>query len=410
MIVEIKMPRMGQSMEQGSVVEWLIKVGDMVEKSDPIAEIETDKAIITFESLTAGKVEKLLVNPGEVVPVGTTLVIIEDGKAGTVKKQEQSHESFDEKSNVTLQQKEAPSVFVDPNKAETQNPQRVIASPLAKRIAQERGIDLRNINGSGPRGMISTEDVEDYLSKLKDLKSYDMQRKVNNIPLNKIKRITAERMTGSKQTIPHFYISMDVDMGEAIRLRESFNKQGVEVTINDLIIKATALSLMVFPNLNAQFKNDTIAQRNEVDIAMAVSIDEGLITPVIKNCERLSIYEIANKTKGMIERARNGKLYSEEVEAGTFTISNLGMFGVKNFLAIINPPHAAILAVGNIQNVPTFDSNNYVVSAALMNVTLSADHRVTDGVEVAKFLQKLKEVLEDGYALLKEDLTITKNY
>lgn len=203
---------------------------------------------------------------------------------------------------------------------------------------------------------------------------------------------------------------MDVDMGEAIRLRESFNKQGVEVTINDLIIKATALSLMVFPNLNAQFKNDTIAQRNEVDIAMAVSIDEGLITPVIKNCERLSIYEIANKTKGMIERARNGKLYSEEVEAGTFTISNLGMFGVKNFLAIINPPHAAILAVGNIQNVPTFDSNNYVVSAALMNVTLSADHRVTDGVEVAKFLQKLKEVLEDGYALLKEDLTITKNY
>jgi len=277
----------------------------------------------------------------------------------------------------------------------------VNASPLAKRLAKEIGVDLFKIKGTGSGGMISKDDVLMFANQpsMGSIASAELKTE-KSVPLTKMKLVTAERLTHSKQSIPHFYVTIDVDLESALKLRESLKRNGTEVTINDLIIRGTVLALQEFPNLNATFSDNHIIQHPNVDIAIAVSINDGLITPVLKGCDQLSLIELSKKTKAMVDRARSGALSGEDIDVGTFTISNLGMFGVKEFTAIINPPQVAILAIGRVQQLPVFDSNGNLKSAQIVNLTISADHRATDGVEAAKFLQRVKALLEDGFALL----------
>jgi len=401
MLVEIQMPRMGQSMEEGTVIKWLVKEGDPIKKGDPLAEIETDKAVITFESSTDGTIKELVVNEGVVVPVGTTLSLIEDGKEGATKVTDTSTLKNVEKKEKSNNESVTPADSSTFNNNLPSKTSRANASPLAKRLAHEMGVDLLKVIGSRPGGMISKEDVlrfADQISKVPFASAETETKK--NIPLTKMKLVIAERLTQSKQSIPHFYVTIDVDLESALKLRESLKRNGTEVTINDLIIRGAVLALQEFQNLNSTFYENQVIQHSHVDMAIAVSVNEGLITPVIKGCDQFSLVELAQKTKAMVDRARSGALSGEDIDVGTFTISNLGMFGVKEFTAIINPPQVAILAIGRVQQLPVFDSNGNLKSAQIVNLTISADHRATDGVEAAKFLQRVKVLLEDGFALL----------
>ena len=278
---------------------------------------------------------------------------------------------------------------------------RVNASPVAKRLADELGLDLKKITGTGEGGKITKEDVNEFQNKIKQdqVPRYSTENEPVILPLSKVKRKTAERMTESKETIPHFYVSIDFDLGHALALRESLNNRGEDISINDLIIRGTVITLQNYPNLNAIFLDNKIHQYSHVNIAVAVSTENSLITPVIRNCEQLSLIELAQATKALVARTRSGALTVEDLEIGTFTISNLGMYGIKEFAAIINPPQVAILAVGMLRKLPIFDDLNNVIASQRITVTLSADHRAVDGVEVSKFLRDLKNIMEDGFQL-----------
>jgi pyruvate dehydrogenase E2 component (dihydrolipoamide acetyltransferase) len=274
------------------------------------------------------------------------------------------------------------------------------ASPVAKRLAEEHGIDLTQVTGTGPDGRIGKADVEAWLEAQREHVPTPEAVGVKRVPLSKIRQTTGRLMTESKATAPHFYVSMDIEMGQALALRDWLKARGQEVSINDLILKATALALTQYPSLNATFAGDEIHVHPHINLAVAVTLDEGLITPVIHNCERLSLTEMAAATKQVVERARAGHLRPDDLEGGTFTVSNLGMFGVRHFEAIVNPPQAAILTAGVVRRVPVFDSHDRVVPTQLLTATVAADHRVTDGAEVAKFLQELQGVLEGGFTLM----------
>ncbi len=283
-----------------------------------------------------------------------------------------------------------------------ERPERINASPVAKRLAAEHSIDLIQVKGTGPAGRIVKKDIEAWLEARQLSAQTPVERGVvTRVPLTKIKQAIARRMTESKKTAPHFYVSMDIEMSRALALRDSLNKaREQEVSINALILRATTLALLQYPDLNATFAVDELELHPNINLALAVAFDEGLITPVIHHCESLSLADLALATKGVIERARARRLRPEDLEGGTFTVSNLGMFGVKNFEAILNPPQAAILAVGSVRRVPVFDAHDRVVPAQLLTATVSADHRVTDGAEVARFLQELKGILENGFELI----------
>jgi pyruvate dehydrogenase E2 component (dihydrolipoamide acetyltransferase) len=402
MLIEVQMPRMGQSMEEGKIVEWLVKVGDKVKRGDPIAELETDKAVITFEAMNNGTIEKINVANDETVPVGTVLALIEDGKPGT----DDSTQLKEEKPVEPKPPELTPSISVKSTEmvsdvGKTSSDVRVKASPVAKRLAQELGVDLSLVKGSGPGGLISKEDVRDFKTSSSSIAEVKETRvPATAVPMTKMKKVTAERMAQSKSTIPHFYISMDINVRNSLELRQSLNKQGKEISVNDLIVKAVVIALKDFPNLNSTFSDNQIIQHPTVDMAIAVTVDDGLITPVLKDCGPLSLIEISERTKDLVNRARTGNFKPEDLEAGTFTISNLGMYDVKGFSAIVNPPQVAILAVGKVQKTPIFDPENNITSADLLTVTVSADHRATDGVEVAKFMKRIKEALEEGFTLL----------
>lgn len=427
------MPRMGQSMEEGSVVKWLVDEGDAIKKGDPVAEIETDKSVITLESTTEGTMEQIIASVGEVIPVGQPIAYLEDGKKGGKPAAFVSSDVPEEQSSKRLKASPAARKYAEEEKvdlkevvavtqgdfitksdvdefirrskriAATQSEtQRVNASPLAKRLAAELGVDLKEINGTGAGGMISKEDVTRYAAqpKQKQVPQGSSHNQPSISPLSKVRKKTAEIMAQSKQRIPHFYVSMDVNMGPALGLRQSLINRGEDISINDLIVRGTTIALEKYPNLNAIFSENEVRQFPHIDMAVAISNGDALITPVIKNCERLSLVELSKATKALIARTRSGSLTAEDLATGTFTVSNLGMYGIKEFSAIINPPQVAILAVGSVQKVPVFDNENRIVAAQVVRVSLSADHRVTDGAEVAGFLRDLKLILEDGFQLI----------
>ena len=435
----VVMPQMGYDMDAGTLLRWLKQEGEAIGRGEPIAEIETDKVNLEIESFEGGIVHKHLVNEGETVPVGQPIAII--GEPGEVI-DEPSKPAPTEAAPAQASQPAAPAATNGVGNSTTLDGtadqvferapgERVRASPLVKRLAAEHGIDLRAIRGTGPGGRIVKADILPHVGRpsiapvppLATPQAPTVERAapaaqiapapaptVTTVPpvpgetreLSRIRKTIARRMSESFQQAPHFYITMPVDMGKALRLRQEINEQveaAQKVSINDLIIKAAALALRKFPMLNASFAGENIQIHPRIDISIAVALDEGLISPFIPDTDHKPLGEIAAASKDLIERARNGGLKPEEYQGGTFTISNLGMYGVESFSAIINPPQVAILAVGGVKKEPVYQDGEFVATD-IMRVTISADHRVTDGAEAAQFLAELKHLLESPMLLV----------
>jgi pyruvate dehydrogenase E2 component (dihydrolipoamide acetyltransferase) len=490
------MPKMGDGMEEGTLLRWLKSVGEEIEVGDPIAEIETDKVSLEIEATEAGTLTQTMVGEGETVPIGTAIALIGEEAAG--------------EASLPPQPEAAPAAVATPGNAETtmvdpaveratagnegaeassapirgttadvgaatrptggsngaadghattqaQEPQRgpgerLRASPLVKRLAAEHGLDLTGIAGTGPGGRIVKDDVMPYVNGTAQLPARAAEpaatpaaspeeqpdggtaqpvaappqgqtapRPAAQAPapgcgrlerggrpagvakeMSRIRRTTGRRMTESKQAIPHFYVVSEVDMGAAAAFREQVNAQVVDdatkISFNDMIVKAAALALREYPNLNTTLEGDTLFTHENIDVNVAVAIEGGLIAPFVADADTKSLGAIARTTKDIIGRARKGGLEPAEFQGGTFTVSNLGMYDVEEFVAIINPPQAAILAIGSIAETPVVKDGELAIGKR-MKITLSADHRVTDGAEVAQFLMRVKASLENPVVL-----------
>ncbi|TGM62528.1 pyruvate dehydrogenase complex dihydrolipoamide acetyltransferase [Leptospira meyeri] len=430
-----EMTQLSPTMEEGTIVKWLKKEGDSVSPGDIIAEVETDKAVMEMEAFETGVILKILHTEGAKLKVGQALAVI--GKPGEdvsslladLPKQTPSQTKVDTpQANKAETQTTKPSVS-EPTATATaaqptetkQIPQakentanttvsvnrgglRILASPLAKSIAIEQGIDLHTVIGTGPEGRITKKDVLDTLNQgsgVSHFASKAATRADEVVTLNGMRKTIAKRLTESKQNLPHFYLNVDVNAKamESFRLELSeFQKHldqelQVKVSLNDIIVKATAAALKFHPKVNASFQGDSILQFGRVDVGIAVSLDGGLLTPVIRNADGKSILEISREVKELAKRARERKLKPEEFSNGTFTISNLGMYGISRFTAIINEPESGILAVGSVEDKPVVE-NGAVVAGRVLSLTLSCDHRVIDGAVGAEFLRTLKSLLE----------------
>jgi pyruvate dehydrogenase E2 component (dihydrolipoamide acetyltransferase) len=372
MTTEVIMPKLGMTMQEGTIVRWLKKEGEWVEKGEPILEIETDKVVMEVEASASGILAGISVGPGEVIPVTQTIAYI--------------CAPGEEPSPIAerLARVETPVIERPPSLAERALPPRQVkvrASPAARRLARERGVDLSQVKGTGPEGRTTEADVEAFALE-KPLPPHVGEV----IPLSGVRRIIAERMQRSAREAPHIVLTMEVDMSQAERARSG-------CSFTALIVQAVAQALRQHPFVNASLQGDEIVLYDEINVGVAVATAEGLIVPVVKAADARGLREIDAEIEGLAKRAREGKLTLEEVTGGTFTISNLGMFGVEDFHAIINPPQAAILAVGAIADRPMVVNGQIVVRLS-MKITLSADHRVLDGVAAAEFLRDVKADLE----------------
>jgi len=423
MPIEILMPALSPTMEEGTLAKWLVKEGDTVASGDLLAEIETDKATMEFEAVDEGIVGKLLVADGtEGVKVNTAIaVLLEDGEAAA-----------DIKTTPVAAPKAAPTA--EPGPRETPAPTkattapasgapRIFASPLARRIAADKGLDLAAVAGSGPHGRIVKADVSGVVATASAaastqapapqlatgpvtdvvLKTY-ADREYQEIALDGMRRIIAARLTEAKQTIPHFYLRRDIQLDALLEFRAQINKQlearGVKLSVNDFIIKACALALQQVPAANAVWAGDRILQLKPSDVAVAVAIEGGLFTPVLRDADTKSLSELSTQMKDLAARARDRKLAPHEYQGGSFAISNLGMMAIDNFDAVINPPHGAILAVGAGTKKPIVGEDGELGVATVMSVTLSVDHRVIDGALGAELLAAIKDNLENPIAML----------
>jgi pyruvate dehydrogenase E2 component (dihydrolipoamide acetyltransferase) len=449
------MPKMGDAMEEGTLLRWLKQVGDEVNAGDPLAEIETDKVSLEIEAAESGVLTRTFVEEGATVPIGTPIAAIgEDGEVAADGPAAEpaaeaaagpAAEPVPAPAAAAVEGKSAPApaaasganglaaAVPTPAVSATQAApsaagERLRASPLVKRLAAEHGIDLARVSGTGPGGRIVRDDIAALLTgapaapaaapaaepvvpapvpapaptpaAIPTALRYDLPARPAGTPheQSKIRRTTGRRMAESMRTAPHFYVTAEVDMAAAAALREQINAQAADdqskVTFNDLVVKATALALREFPNLNASLENDLLTEHPNIDINVAVAIEDGLIAPFIPDADQKGLITIARMAKDLIGRARKGGLLPDEYQGGTFTVSNLGMYDVEEFIAIINPPQAAILAIASIKDVPVVQDGE-IVPGKRMNITLSADHRVTDGAEVARFLQVVKRYLEN---------------
>ena len=380
------MPKMGYDMTEGKILRWRKKEGDEVKRGEVIAEIETGKVDIEVEAFSSGILRKILAKEGEVAPVGQVIALIAPpGEA--------------------VPEVKAP--------AAVEAVERILASPLAKRLAEEQGVDLRLVKGTGPGGRITKEDVEAYLKVREAVPTIPKPEVVappveippeveyEERPLSRMRQTIARRMAESKRTVPHFELTVDIDMAEALKLRQALNEvlEGAKITVTDLVVKAAAIALRKHPELNASYAGDKVRLYKRINIGIAVAIEEGLVTPVVTDCDTKPLPEIAREAHEKAERARAGRLKPEDVVQGTFTVSNLGMFEVEQFTAIINPPEAAILAVGSLEKRPVVKEDQIVISDR-MKVTLGIDHRVVDGAQAARFLQTFKQLMEQPLQLL----------
>ena len=408
MATKMLMPKLSDTMDEGVILKWRKKEGESIKQGDILADIQSDKADMEQEAYDSGVILKLFAKEGEGVKVGAPLVII--GKAGedisslladaapAPAAAKQDHVSAVSSPTVAPA---SPTVPVPSAPVFVGSDARIKVSPLAKKIAQENNIDLRSLTGSGPQGRIVRADVQSMVGK-----SSSMPRKVliplqtKEIPLSMMRKTIAKRLLESKTTIPHFYLTVEMNMKRTIDFRASLNEiTGTKISYNDIVMKAVALALRENPKANSSFMGDKIIQHGRVDICVAVAVDEGLITPVIRNTDQKTLTEISSETKELAKRAREGKLKPEEFTNGTFTVSNLGMYDVENFAAIINPPEGAILAVGSIVEKPVVE-NGQIVVGHTMKVTMSCDHRVVDGAIGAQFLQSFKRIMENPLSLV----------
>ncbi|MBP0480984.1 pyruvate dehydrogenase complex dihydrolipoamide acetyltransferase [Sagittula salina] len=433
MPIEIQMPALSPTMEEGTLAKWLVKEGDAVASGDVLAEIETDKATMEFEAVDEGVIVKITVAEGTAdVKVGTVIaVLLEEGESpsdqepvsgtpeGAVPKSEAA-------ATPSVAPPPAPAAAVS-SAADRTNGGRVFASPLARRIAAQKGIELAQIKGSGPRGRIVKADVEAAkpsgapgeakavtapAAATPAIKPVDagavaalyQGRDYVEVPLDGMRRTIAARLAEAKQTIPHFYLRRDIRLDALMAFRAQLNAQlearGVKLSVNDFIIKACALALQQVPKANAVWAGDRILQLTPSDVAVAVAIEGGLFTPVLKDAQVKTLSALSSEMKDLAARAKERKLAPHEYQGGSFAISNLGMFGIENFDAVINPPHGAILAVGAGVKKPVVAEDGAVEVATVMSVTLSVDHRVIDGALGAQLLTAIKENLETPLAML----------
>ncbi len=395
----IPMPKLGFDMAEGTLVRKAKQEGEAVAKGDILADIETDKTTIEVESYAGGIVKAWLIDVGKPVPIGTPMVVI--AAPG---------EEVDVAALRAAQPASAPAPTA-PVGASSPAPAAPTAesgalriSPIARRMADERGIDPRQIKGTGPEGRITKKDIETFAAPSAAAVSpmVALSREDTTVPLTKLRSAISRRMTESKTSVPHFYITSDVDMDAAMTLRAQLNAllgDAGKLSVNDFIVKAVALTLREFPNLNAALKGDSVVRHGHVNVGLAVAVPGGLMTVVVKDADVKSLAQIAADSKAMVARARDGKIKPEDVDGSTFTVSNLGMYEVDSFTAIINPPEAAILAVGSVMKVPVV-KNDALAVGRRMKATISADHRVTDGAEAAQFMQAFKKKLEEPLRLV----------
>ncbi len=396
MPTNVIMPALGVAQEKGTLINWLKAEGQTVTKGEPLMEVETDKATVEIEAAASGVLINVTAAAGDEVPVGHTIaLILAPGETIPEPATAPASASIKEISP----QASAESKLED--RAETRKPtpripgSRILASPAARRIAREEGIDLGALNGSGPEGSVLIADVRRAKEK-QTPEPAAAQRVSRLVPLSPMRRIVGERMTQSKQSAPHFYISMDIDMTAIVGMRNRWKQRGERTlpSINDFVLSACALTLKDFPILNARFTQEGIEFLPEINIGMAVALEEGLVVPVIRNADRLSLGDMAQQSRQLSDKAQHKKLLPFDYEGGTFTVSNLGMLGVDNFVAIINPPQCAILAVGRVAPRAVADEVGIAVRS-IMTATLSADHRVADGAIAARFLAEFKRRMEN---------------
>ena len=422
MAIALTMPALSPTMETGTLAKWLVKEGDEVESGTILAEIETDKATMEFESIDDGVVGKIVVAEGaENVAVGELIaVLLEDGEdASTVDSvsaavsapaaapaAEPAPEAEPAAPAPAATPTPAPAAAAPQAAAPVASGERVFASPLARRIAEQSGYDISQIPGSGPRGRVIKRDVESYKpaatsSASAGAISMDGDTPYEDVKLSNMRKTIAKRLTESKQTVPHFYITVDVELDNLLAARKQLNalSDDYKISVNDFVIKACAAGLMKVPAANVQYKGDTMRQFKRADISVAVAIDGGLITPVLRGADLKGLRQISDETKDLAIRAQEGKLAPEEYAGGTFSISNMGMMGVKSFDAVINPPQAAILAVGAGEQRPVVKNGELTV-ATVMSVTLSCDHRAIDGAVGAEYMAAVKMFLEQPSAML----------
>jgi pyruvate dehydrogenase E2 component (dihydrolipoamide acetyltransferase) len=400
MATEIKLPRLGQGMESGTIVKWLKSEGEPVEKGEPLYELDTDKVTQEVEADASGVLLRIAIAEGE-VEVGKTIAVI--GEQGEEVPDEAVASDGDEEPKAEART-EAPVQAVQARDGQTREGGRIKASPLARRIARERGIELSSLQGTGPEGRIVAEDVERAAAAPAPAAAPALAAappaEAEVVPLTSLRRTVARRMTEAWQA-PAFQISMSADMTRALEIRARLVERGDDPkpTISDLLTKVSAAALMRYREVNAHFEGDAVRLLPSADIGIAVATERGLVVPVIRGCERLTIPEIAAARADLVGRARSGKLQQADLEGGSFTISNLGMFGVEQFVAVLNPPQAAILAVGAVAETPVA-VDGAVEVRPLMTMTLTCDHRSIDGATAADFLRTVKTFLEEpGLAL-----------
>ncbi|MBV7378348.1 pyruvate dehydrogenase complex dihydrolipoamide acetyltransferase [Maritimibacter dapengensis] len=444
MPTEILMPALSPTMEEGTLAKWLVKEGDEVSSGDLLAEIETDKATMEFEAVDEGVIGKILIEGGtEGVKVNTPIaVLLEEGEsaddidtgAASGSDKSSSAKSDNDASKEAAKGDNggsptpADSGSSGPVPAQTDDKgARIFASPLARRIAADKGLDLSQINGSGPKGRIVKADVVDAKPSDKPAKSdapakadapaaapagpstdavvkmYE-GREYDEVKLDGMRKTIAARLTEAKQTIPHFYLRRDIKLDALLKFRSQLNKQlegrGVKLSVNDFIIKASALALQAVPDANAVWAGDRVLKLKPSDVAVAVAIEGGLFTPVLKDADMKSLSALSAEMKDLATRARDRKLAPHEYQGGSFAVSNLGMFGIDNFDAVINPPHGAILAVGSGVKKPVVNAEGEIEVATVMSVTLSVDHRVIDGALGAELLEQIVQNLENPMVML----------
>ncbi|MBX9620490.1 MAG: pyruvate dehydrogenase complex dihydrolipoamide acetyltransferase [Alphaproteobacteria bacterium] len=405
MPIEILMPALSPTMTEGNLVKWHKKEGDAVKAGDILAEIETDKATMEVEAVDEGKVGKIIVHEGtENVKVNEVIgLLLEEGEDASALANVKT-----EKAPAPVETLKAPEKKPDLKVVAPEAPagSRVFATPLARRIAEEKNLSLSSISGSGPRGRIVRADVEfanvpGAATPSVSLSGYEPEYEV--IAPSNIRKVIAKRLVEAKSTIPHFYVSINCQIDALLKAREQINARadGVyKLSVNDFIIKACGLTLKRIPEANASWINDQIYQYTSADVAVAVSIEGGLITPVVRHAEVKGLAEISKEMKDLAARAREGKLKPEEFQGGTFSLSNMGMYGVKDFSAIINPPQACILAIGAGERRPVVQKDGTLAAATVMTCTLSVDHRVVDGALGAHFLKAFKDLIENPVMMI----------
>lgn len=387
----LTMPKLSPTMESGVIAKWLKKVGDKVNAGDVLFEVSTDKATVEHTALDEGYLRKVLLEEGVEAFVNQPIAIFTEEPTESI--EGYIPEGVTSSAPIAL----PVAASTPPVSSKPASAARVVASPLAKKLAQQQGIDLRQIQGSGPRGRIIAKDLQKQPVSSPPVASGTIEEVV----LSPIRKVISLRLQEAKSTIPHFYVEQAIDAEALLQFREQLSRAEIKVSINDCIVRACALALKDHPVVNSGFNpaNQTIIQYKTIDICVAVSIEGGLITPIVKQADHKSIREISTEIRALAAKAREGKLAPHEFQGGSFTISNLGMYGVTRFQAIINPPQAAILAVGGVQDEPVV-KNGIILPGKRLYLTLSADHRVVDGVAGAIFLGTLKKYLENPISLI----------